>query len=419
MSKEPGVGGYRGDVDALLAWNGQDGRGRHELSFPAVLAASLNGQLGITEVPSQWWWLKRVKDCDILAIQYSGVIFRHMHIDLYSFERGLGFLDTIAHPQCPIAGRIFTIQISVSLVDNPDIADRIAAFTLSWHTIVPRLLGLTTLVVAFRPDDIGFPNRFFNIYRAHELPNLRKLAFFAHLACNIDPSLSNSGDESSEDDGEEASVDEDEEAFVDQDDEEDEVEEPHPLWDLDHCGAWASVLCDHRLNSLHHILFSLPQPAFWPPTYRRLNPVISSWFPSLVAESSLCSFVQHAGYRDESVEILRYRENHPDPIFEELLNYEEIDAYLQDHPDVVPEQLLEGPDSSIQGAGDPSDLGIPGVIFERSVVEEVSVWRLVPRWGDPYCGLGEHLFFDQFQLAEMWRWRLSGDASAWIGAERE
>ncbi|KAK7023062.1 hypothetical protein R3P38DRAFT_2779805 [Favolaschia claudopus] len=339
------------------------------------------------------------------------VIFRH--IDLYSFEQGLGFLDLIAHPSCPIAGGIFTLQISIYLNEFPNIADEVAAFTLAWHTVVPRLVRLTTLVVAFSINDTGFPDRFFNVYQAHQLPNLLKLAFFAHPSGDVDFSSSTSGDESSEDEGE----DNREQAFVDE--KEDEDEEQCPFWDLDNCGGWASVLCDNRLNRLHYIVLSLPPPAFGPPTYRRLNQVITSWFPSLAPESSLRKFILHSGYRDETDEITRYRDDHPDPVFEDILNYEQRQEYLKTHPDTVPDDLIEGPDSSMHGPGNPGDLDLPGVIWDRSVVEGVSVWCLGSRWSDAYCEFGEHLFFDEIRLGSMRAWRLSGEASEWFRAERE
>ncbi|KAK6985186.1 hypothetical protein R3P38DRAFT_3230849 [Favolaschia claudopus] len=359
------------------------------------------------------------------------VLFRH--VDLHSFRRGLRFLETIAHPRCPIAGGIFTIQICVYLDDNPDIAEHAFAFVLAWGAIVPRLLRLSTLVVAFCPEDAQFPNFFFDNYRPHELPNLRKLAFFSHMRGDDKFSVSTGGDESDEDDGEDASIDDDEEeedasnandkeeedaGTVDNEDDDAHSEDEPPFWDVDNCAVWAAVLCDNRLNHLHHIIFSLPQPAFWPPTYRRLHQLVASWFPSVSAASSLRSFVLHSGYRDETEEVSDYRDDHLDPIFDDLFNREEINEYIETHPDLVPEQLIDGPASSMHGHGHPGDLGIPAVIFERSVVENVSVWQFVSRWDDAYCGLGEHLFFDHYRTEDSWMWRLSGKSSHWFQARR-
>ncbi|KAK7013852.1 hypothetical protein R3P38DRAFT_3206419 [Favolaschia claudopus] len=342
------------------------------------------------------------------------VLFRH--VDLHSFRRGLRFLDTIAHPQSPIASGIFTIQICVYLDDDPEFADHAAAFRLAWRTIVPRLVRLSTLVVAFRPEDAEFPNHFFDVYRPHQLPNLRKLAFFSHMRGDAAFSVSTGGGESDHDGGEDASIDDDEEeeeddASVDddekdEDDDTDSEDEPPAFWDIDNCSAWAAVLCDDRLNHLHHIIFSLPQPAFWPPTYRRLHQLVASWLPSVSAASSLRSFVLHSGYRDETEEVSNYRDDHLDPVFDDLFTREKKLEYIKTHLDLVPEQLIDGPDSSMYGRNDPGDLGIPAVIFERSVINDVSVWELMTRWDDAYCGLGEHLLFEHFRTTDAWMWPL-------------
>ncbi|KAJ6470811.1 hypothetical protein C8R47DRAFT_1148424, partial [Mycena vitilis] len=285
--------------------------------------------------------------CMGLASTLRPLLFRH--VNLVSFENAFALFELFQqNNKLPLGVR--TLQISMDLypfmtdendeeaiVDDPDVTN----FWKLWNIWRPKMSNIHTIIVCFRHDDGDFLDRLIEKAHLDRMDSLKKL----HLR----PSPDEYCPFEVEDTG---------------------VADPGP-WDS---STWVSAIA--RLGHLQHLILSTPYIPFWPPTSHRVNALHSQWFAELPPSAKLMTFVLHCGWAEDHKRFTSFEEDNEENDIPDGL----IGSYETRNPSFPPAPSV------------PGDGYTPTLVWTRDVAD--NTWE---EDGEPYCGYGEHLYFDEMR----------------------
>ncbi|KAJ7601763.1 hypothetical protein DFH06DRAFT_1489142 [Mycena polygramma] len=231
--------------------------------------------------------------------------------------------------------------------------DNFSRILLGW---LPLMTQLHTLILCFDEEDADFLVRFLDEAPLQGMVTLRKLHCLS-LRLNVD----------------------DLDRYADGHD--------GGPWDAD---VWSMTLCHPQLSCLEYLIISTPTMPFWPPTWDQARKLHRRWFDDLPACSNLSTFVLHCGYADDRCRLEEYGQT---------LGFGNAThlASRSREPHGMPIGLKGGLDTNLSGPSECQDQTVPAMVWGRSRRPD-GQWEWSETSGDMYCGLGEHLYFEQVRM---------------------
>ncbi|KAJ7604525.1 hypothetical protein DFH06DRAFT_1254814 [Mycena polygramma] len=279
-----------------------------------------------------------------LDLTLRPLLFRH--VNLVSFKNTFALFDLFEqNSKLPLGVR--TLQISMDLypymADEKDkeavVEDRdVTKFWELWAVWHRQMPNIHTLTICFSHNDEDFLDRLMEKAELDQMGSLEKL----HLRASPEEYLPSEVEDTA-------------------------VADWGP-WDSP---TWVSAIA--RLGNLHHLILSTPYLPFWPPSSDEVNTLHSRWFAELPPSAKLITFVLHCGWADDSARLEAFDEENDTP--KGLVGFHETR-----NPSFPPTLCMAG------------DGYTPTLVWTRDAATNTWVED-----GDPYCGFGEHLYFDELR----------------------
>ncbi|KAJ7177344.1 hypothetical protein C8R43DRAFT_1118351 [Mycena crocata] len=290
--------------------------------------------------------------------------FLFRHINLRSLEDAYSLFDIFERGQRSgvfLGAGVRTLVLSMDL--DPDGHENgrrvIAEFWRAWTKALPLMCNIYTITLEFIRDDIGFLRRFIRHGHPEKISSLRKL----HLYESAREWAENDPDEF----------------------EKNSLGEEIAPWNVKR-RHWADYICNPALHQLEFLIVTAKTTIFWPPTVRSASQMLDSWFSGLSPTSNLHTFVVHPRAGSSRRYLEDHREGHADLEDPASSNLDRIPPGLHGL-----EYCYMWPPGQDEGYTDP----VPTLGWHKHVAGGKVVWDVSKDEGVRYCGLGEHIYFDQ------------------------